>query len=81
LKGASQVSTVSAERVAALYRAMARIRAFENAAEEASKGGVAAFGASLAEAKVRGPLHLSTTSPRPTAATATRSPRAPPWSA
>jgi pyruvate dehydrogenase E1 component alpha subunit len=44
----------------ALYRTMARIRAFENAAEEASKGGVAAFGASLAEAKVRGPLHLST---------------------
>ena len=39
---------------------MARIRAFENAAEEASKGGVAAFGASLAEARVRGPLHLST---------------------
>ncbi|HEV8095964.1 MAG TPA: thiamine pyrophosphate-dependent dehydrogenase E1 component subunit alpha [Burkholderiales bacterium] len=39
---------------------MVRIRAFENAAEEASKGGVAAFGASLAEAKVRGPLHLST---------------------
>ena len=39
---------------------MARIRAFENAAEEASKGGVAAFGASLADAKVRGPLHLST---------------------
>ena len=43
-----------------LYRTMARIRAFENAAEEASKGGVAAFGASLARAKVRGPLHLST---------------------
>jgi len=60
LKGARQVSTVSNERIAALYRAMARIRAFENAAEEASKGGVAAFGASLAEAKVRGPLHLST---------------------
>jgi pyruvate dehydrogenase E1 component alpha subunit len=39
---------------------MARIRAFENAAEEASKGGVAAFGADLADAKVRGPLHLST---------------------
>lgn len=39
---------------------MARIRAFENAAEEASKGGVAAFGASLADARVRGPLHLST---------------------
>jgi pyruvate dehydrogenase E1 component alpha subunit len=39
---------------------MARIRAFENAAEEASKGGVAAFGANLSAAKVRGPLHLST---------------------
>ena len=39
---------------------MARIRAFENAAEEASKGGVAAFGANLSEAQVRGPLHLST---------------------
>jgi len=39
---------------------MARIRAFENAAEAASRGGVAAFGASLSDAKVRGPLHLST---------------------
>jgi pyruvate dehydrogenase E1 component alpha subunit len=39
---------------------MARIRAFENAAEEASKGGVAAFGASVTQAQVRGPLHLST---------------------
>ena len=39
---------------------MARIRAFENAAEEASRGGVAAFGASLSQAQVRGPLHLST---------------------
>jgi pyruvate dehydrogenase E1 component alpha subunit len=40
---------------------MALIRAFENAAEEASKGGVAAFGAALgAQAMVRGPLHLST---------------------
>ncbi len=48
------------ERAVEIYRAMARIRAFENAAEEASKGGVAAFGASLADAKVRGPLHLST---------------------
>lgn len=50
--------------MAALYRAMARIRAFENAAEEASKGGVAAFGASVSQAAsqpaVRGPLHLST---------------------
>jgi TPP-dependent pyruvate/acetoin dehydrogenase alpha subunit len=48
------------ERGFALYRAMARIRAFENAAEEASKGGVAAFGATLSQALVRGPLHLST---------------------
>ena len=49
------------ERSLALYRTMARIRAFENAAEEASKGGVSAFGAALAsEARVRGPLHLST---------------------
>jgi pyruvate dehydrogenase E1 component alpha subunit len=40
---------------------MARIRAFENAAEEASKGGVSAFGAALGnDVRVRGPLHLST---------------------
>jgi pyruvate dehydrogenase E1 component alpha subunit len=39
---------------------MARIRAFENAAEEASRGSVAAFGASLAQSDIRGPLHLST---------------------
>ncbi len=39
---------------------MARIRAFEEAAEEASLGGVQAFGAaSTGAAKVRGPLHLS----------------------
>ena len=49
------------ERALALYRMMARIRAFENAAEEASKGSVAAFGAVLgSDARVRGPLHLST---------------------
>ena len=40
---------------------MARIRAFEEAAEVASQGGVQAFGAASAgAAKVRGPLHLST---------------------
>ncbi|UCE32785.1 MAG: thiamine pyrophosphate-dependent dehydrogenase E1 component subunit alpha [Burkholderiales bacterium] len=40
---------------------MCRIRAFEDAAEEASKGGVAAFGQQAAgSAHVRGPLHLST---------------------
>src|SRR5512132_2389870 len=49
------------ERLLALYRTMARIRAFENAAEEASKGGVSAFGAVLSnDVRVRGPLHLST---------------------
>jgi TPP-dependent pyruvate/acetoin dehydrogenase alpha subunit len=51
----------STERLLSLCRTMARIRAFENAAEEASKGGVAAFGAALgSQALVRGPLHLST---------------------
>ena len=50
----------STERAVQLYRAMARIRAFENAAEEASKGGVAVLGASLTQANIRGPLHLST---------------------
>jgi pyruvate dehydrogenase E1 component alpha subunit len=39
---------------------MARIRAFENAAEDASRGSVAAFGASVGKSSVRGPLHLST---------------------
>ena len=45
-----------------LYRMMARIRAFENAAEIASQGGVAAWGlaANAKPALVRGPLHLST---------------------
>src|SRR4051812_18208690 len=48
-------------RARALYRVMARIRAFEDAAEEASKGGVSAFGAALSnDVRVRGPLHLST---------------------
>jgi pyruvate dehydrogenase E1 component alpha subunit len=44
----------------ALYRTMCRIRAFEDAAEAASQGGVAAFGQAAGRAKVRGPLHLST---------------------
>ena len=40
---------------------MARIRAFENAAEVASRGSVSAFGAAqVVDARVRGPLHLST---------------------
>jgi len=50
-----------AARLLYLYRTMARIRAFENAAEEASRGSVAAFGATAnTTALVRGPLHLST---------------------
>jgi acetoin:2,6-dichlorophenolindophenol oxidoreductase subunit alpha len=56
----NEAPPIARERALALYRTMARIRAFENAAEEASKGGVAAFGASLSDARVRGPLHLST---------------------
>jgi pyruvate dehydrogenase E1 component alpha subunit len=49
-------------RLLALYRTMARIRAFENAAEIASQGGVQAWGLSTSAkpALVRGPLHLST---------------------
>ena len=44
----------------ALYTMMMRIRAFEEAADEASQGGVAAFGQKVGQvAKVRGPLHLS----------------------
>ncbi len=40
---------------------MVRIRAFEDAAEAASQGGVSAYGkAADGHAKVRGPLHLST---------------------
>ena len=57
----SAVKASPAEHLLSLYRTMARIRAFENAAEEASRGGVAAFGATTdASALVRGPLHLST---------------------
>jgi pyruvate dehydrogenase E1 component alpha subunit len=53
--------TISPPQRAALYRAMLRIRAFENAAEAASQGGVSAYGQQAAgTARVRGPLHLST---------------------
>ncbi|MGJ7510507.1 thiamine pyrophosphate-dependent dehydrogenase E1 component subunit alpha [Variovorax sp. GT1P44] len=51
----------SVATITALYRTMVRIRAFENAAETASQGGVSAYGQQAAGgAKVRGPLHLST---------------------
>jgi pyruvate dehydrogenase E1 component alpha subunit len=51
-----------ASRLRALFTTMARIRAFEDAAEIASQGGVSAWGleASGTPARVRGPLHLST---------------------
>lgn len=53
---------MTAHRLLDLYRLMSRIRQFENAAEIASQGGVAAWGlaASAKPALVRGPLHLST---------------------
>ncbi|MBK7657058.1 MAG: thiamine pyrophosphate-dependent dehydrogenase E1 component subunit alpha [Betaproteobacteria bacterium] len=51
----------TAHTLAGLYRTMVRIRAFEDAAELASQGGVSAYGKSAdGSAKVRGPLHLST---------------------
>ncbi|RIK98000.1 MAG: acetoin dehydrogenase [Burkholderiales bacterium] len=54
-------SYLSDAALLALYRTLCRIRAFEDAAEEASRGGVAAFGqAAGTRANVRGPLHLST---------------------
>ncbi len=46
-----------------LFRVMVRIRAFEDAAEAASQGGVSWGGAAtdkVAEVRVKGPLHLST---------------------
>ena len=56
------VASPPAPRLLDLYRLMSRIRQFENAAEIASQGGVAAWGlaASAKPALVRGPLHLST---------------------
>jgi pyruvate dehydrogenase E1 component alpha subunit len=49
------------DRLGELLRTMLRIRAFEDAAEHASQGGVSAFGqAAGGNAAVRGPLHLST---------------------
>jgi len=57
----TQASALDTDRLLQLYRTMCRIRAFEDAAEEASIGGVAAFGqAGGGPARVRGPLHLST---------------------
>ena len=49
------------QRLFDLYRLMCRIRCFEEAAETASMGGVAAWGLAASDkpALVRGPLHLS----------------------
>jgi pyruvate dehydrogenase E1 component alpha subunit len=60
--GATSPDSTAATRLLSLYRTMARIRAFEDAAEIASQGGVQAWGleASATPALVRGPLHLST---------------------
>jgi pyruvate dehydrogenase E1 component alpha subunit len=52
--------SLSDDDLLSLYRTMWRIRAFEDAAEAASRGGVAAFGQAAGTAMVRGPLHLST---------------------
>ena len=55
------LTTSALNQPLALYRTMLRIRAFENAAEAASQGGVSAYGQQAGTAaKVRGPLHLST---------------------
>jgi TPP-dependent pyruvate/acetoin dehydrogenase alpha subunit len=55
------LSHAEPDRLSALLRTMLRIRAFEDAAERLSQGGVSAFGSSVGEtARVRGPLHLST---------------------
>ncbi len=55
------LDNLNEKTLAGLYRTMVRIRAFENAAEVASQGGVSAYGKSAdGSAKVRGPLHLST---------------------
>lgn len=54
-------SNITSPGLLELYGMMCRIRAFEDAAEEASRGGVAAFGQTAGtQANVRGPLHLST---------------------
>ena len=55
-------ATAAGARALQLYTLMRRIRAFEDAAEQASLGGVAAWGLAASDkpALVRGPLHLST---------------------
>ena len=57
----ASLSHPALDRLRALLGTMLRIRAFEDAAERFSQGGVAAFGSAAGTAAlVRGPLHLST---------------------
>ena len=61
IEEAQPLSTPRLKRLQSLLQTMRRIRAFEDAAEADSQGGVAAFGQSVGPvALVRGPLHLST---------------------
>lgn len=54
-------ASLSLATLVPLLRGMLRIRAFEDAAEAVSQGGVSAYGQSAGgSAQVRGPLHLST---------------------
>lgn len=62
MNGSSVPDSSTVTRLLGLYRTMVRIRAFEDAAEIVSQGGVQAWGqeASAKPALVKGPLHLST---------------------
>lgn len=55
------ISGMNSPNLLDLYRTMVRIRAFEDAAETLSQGGVSAYNKTAdGSARVRGPLHLST---------------------
>ena len=63
MPASSDPASTRRERLLTLWRTMARIRAFEDAAQHASQGGVEAWGLKAQPgqvARVRGPLHLST---------------------
>src|SRR3954453_14926831 len=58
----SPAAGLTSARLLRLFETMSRIRAFEDAAEIASQGGVQAWGLQTSQVpgRVRGPLHLST---------------------
>ena len=59
----AEAASARRDRLLSLWRTMTRIRAFEDAAQLASQGGVEAWGLKARPgqvARVRGPLHLST---------------------